>query len=155
VTPIHRLRDRVVWLTGRVSLRSERLIADHFAGSELRKQHYGILASLADRGPTAQAPLADRLFIDRSDLVTLLEDLEKRAYAVRTPGPHDRRRKIVAITPSGRTELKKLDQLVYAADDDLLADLTPQERVTLARLLERLLPPADREGEPGTDQGDR
>lgn len=144
MTPTHRLRDRVVWLAGRVSLRSQRLIADHFAGAELRKQHYGILASLADRGPASQAPLAGRLGLDRSDLVTLLDDLEALRYVVRTPDPHDGRRKVVQITPSGRTVLEKLDELVYAADDELLAGLTAAERVTLARLLERVLPPADR-----------
>jgi DNA-binding MarR family transcriptional regulator len=152
VTPTHRLRDRVVWLAGRVSLRSQRLIADHFTGAELRKQHYGILASLADRGPASQAPLADRLGLDRSDLVSLLDDLETRRYVARTPDPHDRRRKNVAITPSGRTVLKKLDALVFAADDELLAGLTPAERVTLARLLERVLSPADRQNLPADRQ---
>jgi DNA-binding MarR family transcriptional regulator len=144
VTPTHRLSDRVVWLVGRASLRAQRLIQDRFADGELRKQHYGILASLADRGPATQAPLADRLGVDRSDLVSLLDDLEARKYVVRRPDPGDRRRKIVEITARGGTMLKKLDQLVFAADDEMLAVLTPEERATLARLLERLLPPADR-----------
>ena len=144
MTPTHRLSDRVVWLVGRVSLRAQRLIHDRFADAELRKQHYGILASLADRGPATQAPLADRLGLDRSDLVSLLDDLEARRYVVRRPDPGDRRRKIVEITARGGTMLKRLDQLVFAADDEMLAVLTPEERATLARLLERLLPPADR-----------
>lgn len=144
MTPTHRLSDRVVWLVGRASLRAQRLIHDRFADGELRKQHYGILASLADRGPATQAPLADRLGVDRSDLVSLLDDLEARKYVVRRPDPGDRRRKIVEITARGGTMLKKLDQLVFAADDEMLAVLTPEERATLARLLERLLPPADR-----------
>jgi hypothetical protein len=63
---------------------------------------------------------------------------------VRRPDPGDRRRKIVEITAPGATALTKLDQLVYAADDEMLADLTAEERETLARLLERILPPADR-----------
>ena len=148
MTPTHRLSDRVVWLVGRASLRAQRLIADRFAGAELRKQHYGILASLADRGPATQAPLADRLGLDRSDLVSLLDDLEAHEYVVRRPDPDDRRRKIVEITARGGTALKKLDQLVYAADDEMLADLTGEERETLARLLERILPATDRTGVP-------
>ena len=146
MTPTHRLSDRVVWLVGRASLRAQRLIADRFVGGDLRKQHYGILASLADRGPATQAPLADRLGLDRSDLVSLLDDLEARGYVVRRPDPGDRRRKIVEITPRGGTALTSLDQLVYAADDEMLADLSPGERETLARLLERILPAADRSG---------
>jgi DNA-binding MarR family transcriptional regulator len=144
VTPTHRLSDRVVWLVGRASLRAQRLINDRFANAELRKQHYGILASLADRGPASQAPLADRLGLDRSDLVSLLDDLETHEYVARRADPGDRRRKIVEITARGGAVLKGLDQLVFAADDEMLAELTPEERAVLAGLLERILPPADR-----------
>jgi DNA-binding MarR family transcriptional regulator len=143
VAPSHRLSDRVVWLVGRASLHAQRLVQDHLAAGDLRKQHYGILASLADVGPATQAPLADRLGIDRSDMVSLLDELEALHYVVRRSDPTDRRRKIVEITSRGSTALKKLDQLVYAADDDLLASLTPGERTTLARLLVRILPATD------------
>jgi MarR family transcriptional regulator, lower aerobic nicotinate degradation pathway regulator len=143
VTASHRLSDRVVWLVGRASLHAQRLVQSHFAEAELRKQHYGVLASLADVGPATQAPLADRLGIDRSDMVSLLDELEALRYVMRRPDPTDRRRKIVEITGRGTTALKKLDLLVYAADDDLLAPLTPAERTTLARLLARVLPDAD------------
>jgi DNA-binding MarR family transcriptional regulator len=149
VTPTHRLSDRVVWLVGRASLRAQRLIQDQFVDSELRKAHYGVLASLADLGPAAQAPLADRLGLDRSDMVSFLDDLEDRGYVVRRADAGDRRRKIVEITTRGRATLRELDKLVYAADDELLSGLTPEERATLAELLSRvLLPP--KEGRPWT-----
>ncbi|GAA5192325.1 hypothetical protein GCM10023322_51690 [Rugosimonospora acidiphila] len=140
----HRLSDRVVWLVGRVSLHAQRLVQDQLATGPHRKQHYGILASLADRGPAVQAQLADRLQLDRSDLVSFLDELEAARYVVRRGDPDDRRRKIVAITPRGQKLLRELDLLVYSADDQLLAALSPDERVTLARLLARVLPDADR-----------
>lgn len=143
MTASHRLSDRVVWLVGRVSLHAQRLVQSRFAEGNLRKPHYGVLASLADGGAAAQAALADRLGIDRSDMVTLLDELEGLRYVRRRFDPTDRRRKIVGITGRGTTALKRLDLLVYAADDDLLAPLTPSERATLARLLARILPNAD------------
>jgi DNA-binding MarR family transcriptional regulator len=141
VPPTHRLRGRVAWLVGRASLQAQRLIQERFAGHELRKQHYGVLASLADLGPASQGPLADRLCLDRSDLVTFLDELERRGLVVRTADPTDRRRKIVQLTPAGETLLAGLDELVFAADDELLAGLNAEERATLVRLLQRLLPP--------------
>ncbi len=143
MTASHRLSDRVVWLVGRASLHAQRIIQNHFADSDLRKQHYGILASLTDLGPAAQAHLAERLGIDRSDMVSLLDELEELRCVVRRPDPTDRRRKVVEITARGAATLKKLDLLVYAADDELLAPLTQAERATLARLLVRILPAAD------------
>jgi DNA-binding MarR family transcriptional regulator len=141
VPPTHRLRGRVAWLVGRASLQAQRLIQEQFAGHELRKQHYGVLASLADRGPASQGPLADRLSLDRSDLVTFLDELEGRGLVVRTADATDRRRKIVELTPAGEQLLAGLDQLVFAADEELLAALSAEERATLVRLLQRILPP--------------
>lgn len=139
--PTHRLRGRVAWLVGRASVQAQRLIQERFAGHDLRKQHYGVLASLADLGPASQGPLADRLCLDRSDLVTFLDELEARGLVVRTPDPTDRRRKIVQLTPAGAQLLAGLDELVFAADDELLAGLSADERATLVGLLQRILPP--------------
>ena len=143
MTSRHRLSDRVAWLVGRAAQRAQRLIQEQFLDSDLRKAHYGILASLADLGPAAQAPLADRIGLDRSDMVSFLDDLQNLGYVARTGDPADRRRKIVAITSPGRAALHELDKLVYAADDRLLEGLTPAERATLAALLARILPSPD------------
>jgi len=148
VTPTHRLRGRVAWLVGRASLHAQRLIQERFAGHELRKQHYGVLATLGDLGPASQGTLADRLCLDRSDLVTVLDELEGRGLVVRTPHATDRRRKIVQLTPAGETLLAGLDDLVFAADDELLAGLNADERATLVALLQRILPPSESGGGP-------
>jgi MarR family transcriptional regulator, lower aerobic nicotinate degradation pathway regulator len=140
----NRLAGRVVWLVGRASLHAQRLLHRRFAEHELRKQHYAVLRSLADVGSAAQGPLADRVGIDRSDMVALVDELEAAGHVGRAPDPDDRRRKIVSITGSGAEVLDELGELVRAADDELLAPLTDEERRTLVELLTRILPPADR-----------
>jgi|SRR3954470_8307729 DNA-binding MarR family transcriptional regulator len=140
----NRLAGRVVWLVGRASLQAQRLLHQRFAEHDLRKQHYGVLRSLADVGPAAQGPLADRIGLDRSDMVSLLDELEAAGHVRRNPDPADRRRKIVTITGSGAAVLDELHGLVSAADDELLAPLSGAERRTLVELLTRILPAADR-----------
>lgn len=140
----NRLAGRVVWLVGRASLHAQRLLQQRFAEHDLRKQHYAVLRSLADVGPAAQGPLADRIGVDRSDLVTLLDELEAAGHVERAADPGDRRRKIVSITGAGTAVLDELGALVHAADDDLLAPLSDAERRTLVELLTRILPAADR-----------
>jgi DNA-binding MarR family transcriptional regulator len=140
----NRLAGRVVWLVGRASLHAQRLLHRRFAQHDLRKQHYAVLRSLADVGSAAQGPLADRVGIDRSDMVALVDELEAAGHVERAPDPDDRRRKIVSITGSGTEVLDELGELVEAADDELLAPLSEAERRTLVELLTRILPPADR-----------
>ncbi|GAB2634271.1 MarR family winged helix-turn-helix transcriptional regulator [Kribbella swartbergensis] len=134
----HRLADRVVWALGRAGQQSQRLVRQHLTAADLRTQHYQVLASLADDGEAAQATLADRIGFDRSDLVTMLDELEELEYVVRRTDPDDRRRKIVAITPAGEKQLVELDRLVHAAEADLLEPLSDAERQTLLGLLGKL-----------------
>jgi DNA-binding MarR family transcriptional regulator len=134
----HRLADRVLFALGRASQQSQRLVRQHMTQAGVRTQHYHVLASLADDGEAAQATLADRIGFDRSDLVTLLDELEELKLLARRVDPADRRRKIVAITPAGEKQLDAMDELIYAAEADLLEPLTAAERKTLLALLRRL-----------------
>jgi DNA-binding MarR family transcriptional regulator len=132
------LADRVLWALGRSSQHAQRLVRQHMTQAGVRTQHYHVLASLAADGEAAQATLADRIGFDRSDLVTLLDELEDLELLARRVDPADRRRKIVAITPAGEKQLTEMDQLIYAAETDLLEPLTAAERKTLLALLSRL-----------------
>jgi len=137
-SPNHRLSDQVLWALGRASQNAQRLVRQHMTDGGVRTQHYHVLASLADDGEAAQATLADRIGFDRSDLVTLLDELEELKLLARRVDSADRRRKIVAITPAGEKQLDLMDELIYAAEADLLEPLTPAERKTLLALLRRL-----------------
>ncbi|WP_328525792.1 MarR family winged helix-turn-helix transcriptional regulator [Kribbella sp. NBC_00359] len=136
--PTHRLADRVLFALGRASQQSQRLVRQHMTDAGVRTLHYHVLASLADDGEAVQATLADRIVLDRSDLVTVLDELEALDYVVRRVDPADRRRKIVAITATGEKQLVAMDQLIYAAEAELLEPLSASERKTLLELLGRL-----------------
>ncbi|MFC9693563.1 MarR family winged helix-turn-helix transcriptional regulator [Kribbella sp. NPDC056951] len=137
-SPNHRLADRVLWALGRASLQSQRLVRQHMLEAGVRTQHYHVMASLDGDGEAAQATLADRIGLDRSDLVNVLDELEEVGYVARRVDPDDRRRKIVAITAAGRKQLVAMDRLIYAAEDELLAPLTAAERKVLLGLLSRV-----------------
>jgi DNA-binding MarR family transcriptional regulator len=137
-SPNHRLSDHALFALGRASQHAQRLVRQHMTEGGVRTQHYHVLASLADDGEAAQATLADRIGFDRSDLVTLLDELEELKFLARRVDPTDRRRKIVAITPAGERYLDGMDELIRAAEADLLQPLDAAERQTLLGLLRRL-----------------
>jgi MarR family transcriptional regulator, lower aerobic nicotinate degradation pathway regulator len=137
-SPHHRLSDQVLFALGRASQHAQRLVRQHMTDGGVRTLHYHVLASLADDGESVQATLADRIGLDRSDLVTLLDELEELKMLARRVDPADRRRKIVGITPAGEQHLEKMDQLILGAEADLLEPLTAAERKTLLALLRRV-----------------
>ncbi|GAA3140116.1 DNA-binding MarR family transcriptional regulator [Kribbella aluminosa] len=137
-SPNHRLSDQVLFALGRASQHAQRLVRQHMTEGGVRTLHYHVLASLADDGEAVQATLADRIGMDRSDLVTLLDELEELKMLARRVDAADRRRKIVAITPAGEQHLTDMDRLILGAEADLLAPLTATERKTLLALLRRV-----------------
>lgn len=134
-----RLRSHATWLLGQASIQGHRLIGErmHAAGVTSRS-YYALLVALAESGPTSQADLGRRIGLDRSDVTAAVTDLEERGYLERTPDPADRRRNLVHLTDSGRTFLAELDKEVVAAQEELLAPLSPEERETLIEMLGRV-----------------
>jgi MarR family transcriptional regulator, lower aerobic nicotinate degradation pathway regulator len=137
--PPERLRRLPSWLMARTARRAQRLAEEALAEVGARRQHFVVLTSLAEQGPASQAALGRRLWIDRSDLHAILNDLEQQGFVDRVRDEQDRRRNVVELTRAGRTALGRLDKRVDAAQDALLAPLSRSDRRELIRLLERLV----------------
>jgi DNA-binding MarR family transcriptional regulator len=137
--PPTRLRRLPSWLAAQAARRAQRLVEDALAQEGARRQHFVVLTSLAEQGAASQAALGRRLWIDRSDLHAILNDLEQRGWVARVRDEQDRRRNVVALTRAGRTALARLDKRVDAAQDALLEPLPAADRRELRRLLERLV----------------
>ena len=135
-----RIRDRPTWLISRAYGRSHGLLNDGFAagGAGLRSYHYRLLAALEEWGPIGQADLGRSTSVDRSDVVTVLGELERLGLTERTVNPSNRRRNIVSITPAGSKQLRALDHVVDEIQERVLAPLSQNERRQLTKLLRKL-----------------
>lgn len=127
------------WLLTQSGLHAQRVIAETFAAGNARGYHYRLLATLAEYGPASQASLGRRTGIDRSDVVAAINELADLKYVVRSPDPADGRRNIITLTAAGEQQHQRLEALVLAAQDEVLAPLTPSERDQLTVLLAKVL----------------
>jgi DNA-binding MarR family transcriptional regulator len=115
--------------------REVRKLASALHPDGLRAPHIAVLACLEEFGPSSQKEISERLRIDASDLVTLLDELEKHELASRTRDLRDRRRYVVRITQEGGRTLHSRLVITHKLNDLLLAPLDQQERAELSRLL--------------------
>lgn len=136
--PPPRLRQLPSWLSGQVARKAERLVSDALEQEGVRRQHFTVLTSLAEQGPASQATIGRRLWIDRSDLHSILNELERVGLIDRARDQQDRRRNIVELTARGVATLKRLDKRVDAAQHALLEPLSASDRREFRRLLEQL-----------------
>jgi len=79
------------------------------------------------------------MFMDANAVVLLLNELETARYVVRRRDPQDRRRHIVELTTAGRHARERADRAREGLEDEVLSGISPEERKTLRRLLERIL----------------
>ena len=86
-----------------------------------------------------QQELGDAMLMDDNTVVLLLNELEAAGFSVRRRDPGDRRRHIVEITPAGRRAIERAEKAQEGIEDELLGDLSPNERATLTRLLNRVM----------------
>jgi MarR family transcriptional regulator, lower aerobic nicotinate degradation pathway regulator len=134
-----RLRRLPSWLLNQATLQANRLTGEAFAGEGVRRHHFTVLVALRDNGPASQAELGRRLSIDRSDVVAVLNDLQRRDLVDRASDDRDRRRNLVRLTRTGAAALEHLEERVEHAQAALLEPLSADERRDLEDLLVRII----------------
>lgn len=100
---------------------------------------FALLNVINAREGAIQQELGSALGIDRSTMVSLIDELESAGLARRRPSATDRRAREIAITPKGRRLLQRARGLILQVEDEVLAGLTAEERHELLTLLRRAL----------------
>lgn len=102
-------------------------------------REYWVLTCLVDADAQSQSHLSEALAIDASDVVRLIDSLEKRGWAERKRDPQDRRRQIVAATKKGAKAHKELKELVSRAEDEALDESTSKQLKHLRKLAKAIM----------------
>jgi DNA-binding MarR family transcriptional regulator len=127
-----------VFVLGRLGFELKRRAIEELEAAGSSMYDYSVLTLLADAPCEAQASIADMLRVDRSQLVGLLDGLEKRGLIERRRDQSDRRRHTVSLTPEGKHQLAGLRALVKQIEEEFLAPLDAESRMALHSLLLQL-----------------
>jgi DNA-binding MarR family transcriptional regulator len=115
--------------------RIHRLVDEVMNAAGLSLSRAKVLGVLATRGPVNQAAVASELGFAPRSVTDTLDALEREGLATRNLDPHDRRARLVEITPAGRDALERAVSVKCTAMDTLFGALTDAERVRFAALL--------------------
>ena len=107
----------------------------------LKVRSYSVLALAAAGYRPSQRDLAAYLRLDPSQVVALIDDLERRDLVARDPDPSDRRANVVVATAAGSDLASHAHEVLAESEDLLFSGLTAHERDTLAALLRRIALP--------------
>jgi len=114
----------------------------------LSQRQYAVLKALAGaEGGLSQTDLVKVTGIDRSTLADLVSRMLAKELVARERSATDARANLVQIAEAGKTALVEMEPRVVAADEKILALLSPPKRDSFVKLL-RKIAHAREDGEP-------
>lgn len=137
-----RLSGRLAYLLKRAQVGLAGLHEELLAPFGINHRELAILLLLDDHEPESQQQVAQRLGVDRTTMVALIDALEDKELVARRPDPADRRRNVIALTGRGAKTLRQATRASDQAEQRLLAALDDAEAAQLRELLGRIAPNA-------------
>ena len=102
----------------------------------LRMITFTALALVVDNPDLSQTQLAGALAVERSNLVTIVDDLEGNGWITRNPAPNDRRSHALRATRAGRRLCEKAVAAVKAHEAKLMRGLGKNGQAELISALQ-------------------
>jgi MarR family transcriptional regulator, organic hydroperoxide resistance regulator len=94
-----------------------------------------LLLLLWDEDGLPQAEITRRLGIEAASVSKGIERIESAGFIERRPDPDDARMNRIFLTDAGRALEEPVKQAWFGAEEQLLANMTPEERMLLRRLM--------------------
>ena len=120
-------------------------------GADSDSRDFLVIGALGSQDWASQVDLAERLGINRTIMVQVIDRLEARGEVQRTRDPGNRRQYVLSLTEQGRAVLEDRRLAVAERDARLTSALTRAETARLDKLLARLLPESVRPLVQGTE----
>jgi DNA-binding MarR family transcriptional regulator len=128
------------YLCAQIRRAEQALMAHHesvLRGYGLTLTQYTVLLALSREGGLSGAQLARACGVTQQTMATVLTGLQNKGLVTRQPSPVHAKVLIASATDAGRDLLDRAYQEVVVLERALTDSYTPQERATLAELLER------------------
>jgi len=113
---------------------------------DLSGKELGVLNVLFAREPGSQQQAAQRLGIDRTTMVALLDTLERKGFVSRHPHADDRRRNVVELTELGKETTVQARVAAMAAERAFLEPVAAAAGDHLREALEAIVRSSKSEG---------
>ena len=122
--------------------RAYMIVAEDFrsalADRDVSARVFSALSLVVSFPNITQSALARMMRIERSGLVAIVDELERRGYLRRAAVPGDRRVQALVPTDQGRTAYAEMLDIVRNHENALFADMSESEKETLLALLKKI-----------------
>ena len=128
-----------IWRLGAALQRARSTALSGFGLDQSRLDVLGALRRAGTPYRLTAGELTRRCRVTPGATTQRVQRLEEEGYVERVREEQDRRTVYVALTPGGSAKLDAVFAAVMAADEEVLAPLSPRDRASLERILGRWL----------------
>jgi len=86
----------------------------------------------------SQQELSEHLIVTKSNVVGLIDRLERSGYVLRMSHPSDRRFNQIVLTPKGGKLQSKVEKLYFAEVDKMMNELTASQKSAVIQAMEKI-----------------
>jgi DNA-binding MarR family transcriptional regulator len=122
---------RVSYVVARLERALRRELGERIQPHGLTVPQYTTLSVLRSRSGLSNAQLARRSYITPQTMSEVIVALEEKGLVERAPDPGHRRILRIKVTPKGRRVMARCDAAVEEMEEQMLAELSGDERDTL------------------------
>lgn len=133
------LAREIAFLTARARARGNATANRLLADLDLKVRPFAVLAMACSGTNPSQRELGNFLDLDPSQVVALVDSLERRGAIRREPDSRDRRTKVLVATEVGHDLYAQGAQRTREAEEHTLQALSTQERDQLRALLSKVV----------------
>jgi DNA-binding MarR family transcriptional regulator len=133
------IMERVSFLLNRLAQRIRESAEEALRPYQITGKHVGVLTVIDEKGSIPQNEAGQCMHIDRTTMVGLVDDLEKKGLVERNENPSDRRAYALTLTAKGREILPKVQKLAFETEREFLSHLPPKDQKELVRILQKLV----------------
>ena len=113
--------------------------AEFFRPFELTDVQFNLMMLLRyqseNDGGLTQAQLSEMMLVNRANITSLIDRMEKGGFVVRTESPDDRRSNIIKLTTKSQKYLAKIEPLYAAEVKKIMSCLSQQDQKKLVKIM--------------------
>ena len=118
----------------RAKLTLDQCLRRNIEGLGLTLTQFGVMEILEHLGPLPMKTIGEKILMTSSNLVIVVDNLEKLGFVKREKNPDDRRSVLIHLTPAGKTRIKPVFQDHLQQLQALFQVLSESELQTLGSL---------------------
>ena len=128
-------------LIRRLSQQSNQVFQDEMKriGADVTSVQFAAMQAIDLHGEMEQSQIAQSIHYDKATIGGVIDRLEKRGWVERKANPKDRRAKLVTLTKEGRQALEAFTPVVKELQDQVVANLSSEERALFIKLAQKIV----------------